>query len=96
MSDLEENFKNLPFEEKIKIMDSMTEKQKNDGIEQVKYICKDYCGKCPSYEGTGETNLCFLFNRQEFADKRKKRVSLWTMSNYSTDESQMGQLLYSR
>lgn len=59
VSDLEENFKNLPFEEKIKIMDRMTEKQKNDAFEQVKFICKDYCGKCPSYEGTGETNLAF-------------------------------------
>ena len=59
LSDLEENFKNLPFEEKIKMMDYMTEKQKNDALDQVKFTCKDYCGKCPSYMGTGETNLAF-------------------------------------
>jgi hypothetical protein len=55
----DEEFKNLPYEEKIKIMNGMTEKEINDGVEQIKYICKDYCGKCPSYQGTGETNLAF-------------------------------------
>lgn len=55
----EDTFKNLPFEEKIKIMDVMTEQQKNEGLEQIKFICKDYCGKCPSQNGTGETNFAF-------------------------------------
>ncbi|MHA1377402.1 MAG: DUF2769 domain-containing protein [Candidatus Helarchaeota archaeon] len=72
MSVFEENFKNLPFEEKIKIMNVMTEKQKNDGIEQVKFICKDYCGKCPSYVGTGETNLAFCSIGKSSLIKEKK------------------------
>ncbi|NHI93562.1 MAG: DUF2769 domain-containing protein [Candidatus Lokiarchaeota archaeon] len=59
MSDLEENFKSLPFEEKIKMMDMMSEKQKKESFEQVEYICRDYCGKCPTLKDTGETNLAF-------------------------------------
>ena len=56
----DDDFKNLPFEEKIKMMNMMmTEKQKNDGLENTKFICKDYCGKCPSYQGTGEADLAF-------------------------------------
>ncbi len=47
------------FEEKIKMIDVMTEKQKQDSTEQVKYTCKDYCGKCPSYIGSGESELAF-------------------------------------
>ena len=59
MTNFDENFKSLPFEEKIKIMDGMTEKQKMDSLEQIKHVCKDYCGKCPSLQNTGETNLAF-------------------------------------
>ena len=55
-----DDFNNLPFEEKIKMMNmSMTEKQKQDALINLKHICKDYCGKCPSYQGTGETELAF-------------------------------------
>ena len=55
----DESFKDKPYEEKIKIMSGMTDKEISDGLEQIKFICKDYCGKCPSYHGTGETNLAF-------------------------------------
>jgi len=55
----DESFKDLPFEEKIQIIEGMTEKQIQDGLEQTKFMCKDFCGKCPSYQGTGETNLAF-------------------------------------
>lgn len=60
------------FEEKIKMMDSMTEKQKREGEENTKYICKDYCGKCPSYVGTGETNLAFCFAGKSSIIKENK------------------------
>jgi len=68
----DEDFKSLPYEEKIKIMAGMTEKEINDGIEQLKYICKDYCGKCPSYQGTGETNLAFCSIGKSALIKEKK------------------------
>ena len=37
----------------------MSEKQQRNSREQVRYICRDYCGKCPSYEGAGEEPLAF-------------------------------------
>ena len=68
----DEDFKSLPYEEKIKIMAGMTEKEINDGIKQLKYICKDYCGKCPSYQGTGETNFAFCSIGKSSLIKEKK------------------------
>jgi len=56
----EEYFKTATFEEKMQMLYSkMTEKQKRENLGQVIYICKDHCGKCPSYKGTGETELAF-------------------------------------
>jgi hypothetical protein len=55
----DESFKDKPFEEKIRIMSEMTDKELKDGIEHLKFICKDYCGKCPSYQGTEEMKLAF-------------------------------------
>jgi len=37
----------------------MTEKQIQDGLEQTKFMCKEFCGKCSSYQGTGETDFAF-------------------------------------
>ena len=68
----DESFKDLPFDEKIKIMNGMTDKEISDGLEQIKYICKDYCGKCPSYQGTGETNLAFCSIGKSSLIKEKK------------------------
>ncbi|MHA1277018.1 MAG: DUF2769 domain-containing protein [Candidatus Helarchaeota archaeon] len=51
---MDEMFKNATFEEKMQMMENtMTEKQKRDSRENVIYICRDYCGKCPSNPGTG-------------------------------------------
>ena len=56
----EENFKTATFEEKLEMFyGKMTEKQWNDSIEQVIYMCREYCGQCPSHEGTGEESLAF-------------------------------------
>ena len=68
----DESFKDLPYEEKIKIMKGMTEKQLQESLEQVKFMCKDYCGKCPSYQGTGETNLAFCSIGKSSIIKEKK------------------------
>ncbi|MHA1785920.1 MAG: DUF2769 domain-containing protein [Candidatus Helarchaeota archaeon] len=72
MANLEENFRKAPFEEKIKIMNVMTEKQKRESLEQVKFTCKDYCGNCPSYKGTGESNLGFCSTGKSSIIKEEK------------------------
>jgi len=48
-----------PFEEKIKMIEQMTDAQIKNSMEQIKFICKDYCGKCPTYKNTGEVKLGF-------------------------------------
>ena len=68
----DESFKDKTFEEKIKIMEEMTEKQIREGFEQTKFMCKDYCGNCPSYQGTGETNLAFCAVGKSAKIKEKK------------------------
>ena len=69
----EENIKDASFEEKMKILYSkMTEKQKRNSSEQVKYMCKDYCGKCPSYKGTGEESLAFCMGGKSSIITKKK------------------------
>ncbi len=56
----EENFKTATYEEKMNMLYSkMSEKQQKDSREQVIYMCRDYCGKCPNYEGTGEESRAF-------------------------------------
>ena len=69
----EENFKNLTFEQKMQMMyGKMNERQKRESREQVIYMCKDYCGKCPSYEGTGETSFGFCTIGKSSVIKEKK------------------------
>lgn len=68
----DESFMDKTFEEKIKIMDGMTDKQIQENIEQLKFICKDFCGKCPSYQGTGETKLAFCTIGRSQIIKEKK------------------------
>jgi len=56
----EEYYKATTFEEKMEMLYSkMSEKEKKDSREQVIYMCREYCGKCPSHEGTGEESLAF-------------------------------------
>ena len=57
----EEKFKTATFEEKMeRFYDKMTEKQVENSIDQVIYMCKDYCGKCPNHAETGEKLLLFV------------------------------------
>lgn len=44
------------FEEKARAMQDLSEEEMAKQIEEVKNTCKSYCGECPSYEGTGETD----------------------------------------
>ena len=69
----EENFKSATFEEKLEMFyGKMTEKQWNDSIEQVIYMCREYCGKCPSHHGTGEESLafCMVGKSSEITEKK--------------------------
>lgn len=59
MTDSEENFSTAPFEEKMKMMAHMSEADLARTVENVIGFCEDYCGKCPTYKGTGETTLAF-------------------------------------
>ncbi len=53
-------------------MSFKTEKEISDGLEQIKFICKDYCEKCPSYHGIGETDLAFCSIDKSSLIKEKK------------------------
>ena len=71
MSD--EDYYTANFEEKMKMLYSkMSEKQKKDSREQVIYMCRDYCGKCPSYEGTREDTLAFCMEGKSSVITEKK------------------------
>lgn len=69
----DEYFKTAPFEEKMKMLyGKMTEKQKRENREQVIFMCKNYCGKCPSYRGTGEKGFAFCFEGKSRIITEKK------------------------
>ena len=69
----EENFKNATYEEKMKMLYSkMSEKEQKNSREQVIYMCREYCGKCPSYTGTGEENLAFCMMGKSSVITEKK------------------------
>ncbi|HUY00660.1 MAG TPA: DUF2769 domain-containing protein [Candidatus Deferrimicrobium sp.] len=69
----EEDFKSATFEEKMQmIYGKLNEKQKRESREQVIYMCKEYCGKCPTYQGTGETALAFCMEGKSSIIAEKK------------------------
>ena len=47
------------YEEVLESMKNLSEDEIKAKVEEAKKICADYCGKCPSYTGTGETKLVF-------------------------------------
>lgn len=59
MASDEEKFPAATFEEKFKMLAVMSDTDRERASENVLYICKDYCGKCPTNQGTGEINLAF-------------------------------------
>ena len=69
----EENFKTATFEEKMKMLYSkMSEKQQKDSREQIIYMCRESCGKCPSHKGTGEESLAFCMGEKSSIITEKK------------------------
>lgn len=59
MASDDERFPTATFEEKFKMLAVMSDADRERASENVLYICKDYCGKCPTNHGTGETTLAF-------------------------------------
>lgn len=49
----------MTFEEALERMAGMSPEEMQARIEESKKVCAEYCGKCPSYVGTGETDLVF-------------------------------------
>ncbi|MFH0860266.1 MAG: DUF2769 domain-containing protein [Candidatus Altiarchaeota archaeon] len=47
------------FEEKMEQMAELSDEEVAERIEELKDVCKSYCGECPSYTGTDETELGF-------------------------------------
>ncbi len=47
------------FEDMVEMMAGMSEEEMKAKIQESAKICADYCGKCPTYAGTGETDLVF-------------------------------------
>ncbi|MHA1231282.1 MAG: DUF2769 domain-containing protein [Candidatus Helarchaeota archaeon] len=73
MTNEDEYFRTATFEEKFKmIYGKMSERQKRESQEQVIFICKDYCGKCPTYMGTGEKSLAFCMKGKSSIITEKK------------------------
>ncbi len=47
------------YEEVLKEMEKLSPQERQKGMEEAKKICKEYCGRCPTHQGTGETELVF-------------------------------------
>jgi hypothetical protein len=60
------------FEEKAAAMMAMSEEEMAKKVEEVKSVCKNYCGNCPSYAGTGETDYGFCTTGKSSAITEEK------------------------
>ncbi len=60
------------FEEMMKGMAGMSQEEMMKKVAQVKDVCKNFCVKCPSYEGTGETDLgfCSMGKSQKITEEK--------------------------
>ena len=59
MTSPDEQFPTATYEEKVKMMAQahMSEVDQKRSVENLIGYCEEYCGKCPTYEGSGETTL---------------------------------------
>lgn len=60
------------YEDKMKAMGEMSEEEVAKAIAHVKEVCKNHCGPCPSYEGTGETDFGFCAMGKSHAISEEK------------------------
>ncbi len=49
----------VSFEESMDMMAAMSKEDMMAAMDANKKICATFCGNCPSYSGTGETELLF-------------------------------------
>lgn len=47
------------LEEKMEAVKELSAEEMVERVKEIKNICKAFCGECPSYTGTGETELGF-------------------------------------
>jgi hypothetical protein len=59
------------FEDRMKKMAGMPKEDTAEMIDDVKNVCRDYCGNCPSYFGTGEKELGFCITAKSKAIKNE-------------------------
>ena len=60
------------FNEKIENFKSLSQKDKDEKIKEIIKICRDFCGKCPSYIKTEEKEFGFCIKgRSEIIEFRK-------------------------
>ncbi len=60
------------YEQILEQMQKLSEGERKQKMEEMTKICRDYCGKCPSYEGTGETRLLFCGTGKSEIIKRER------------------------
>jgi hypothetical protein len=87
MASDDERFLTATYEEKVKMMAVMSDTDREAAAENVLHICEGYCGKCPTYQGTGEVWLAFC----ALGKSTKIRVS-----HNQNDVHALGVLLYPR
>ncbi len=49
------------FEEVIEEAAKLSPQELQKAVKDAKKICKDYCGRCPTYNGSGETEVLFCW-----------------------------------
>ncbi len=60
------------FEEIMEGMMKLSEAERSAKMGEAARICRDFCGECPSYTGTGETALLFCANGKSEKIKEEK------------------------
>ncbi len=60
------------YEDVLKEMSKLSEEEIKKRMETASKICANYCGKCPTYSGTGETKLLFCgIGKSEMIEEEK-------------------------
>lgn len=71
----DEKFPKASFEEKFKMLTVMFDADRERAAENVIHLCKEYCGKCPTNQGTGETLIAFCSLGKSIIIRKYKATS---------------------
>lgn len=52
------------YEDALREMEKLSQKELQKKMSEAEKICKDYCGECPTYTGTGETDFLFCWTNR--------------------------------